>query len=87
MSLKHNIQGKVAKEREGQREPQEGGLLGGAPRCRPRPDGAPLRREGPCPWGEPTVPRLEGGKAVGWVQRGAASRESGKAKLLSGVME
>lgn len=36
MSLKHNIGGKAAKEREGQREPQEGGLLGGAPRCRPR---------------------------------------------------
>ena len=25
MSLKHNIRGKAAKEREGQREPQEGG--------------------------------------------------------------
>lgn len=48
MSLKHNIRGKAAKEREGQGEPREGELLGGAPSCRP-PDG----RRSPPPQGGP----------------------------------
>lgn len=86
MSLKHNIRGKAAKEREGQREPQEGGLLGGAPSCRP-PDGrrSPPPEGGPLPLGRADSPshgRREGG-GLGPVWYGISGIRGGRVTIRS----
>ena len=48
--------GKVAKEREGQREAREDFWRGGTQlQASGRADRAPLQGEGPLPWGKPTI--------------------------------